>query len=177
MTTRRRCLSLHRDVCASVIAVQRRLGTLAAESTESRDRIMSQANRHAPLEIRVWQLAGALHANIPRSVVRTPRVIEHRPNGAEAPIGHREFADLALNILNLLVPPQRQLGGDFEPVKCFRGHCSAFAARYHADFAEQFIKMLPAGAAAIRTADIVAWIEQRRRAQGAEESHAVALSA
>jgi hypothetical protein len=138
---------------------------------------MSQANRHEPPEIRVWQVAGALHANIPRSVVRTPRIIEHRPHGAEPPIGQREFADLALNILNMLVPPQRQLGGDFEPVKCFRGHCSAFAARYHADFAQEFIKPLPSGAAVINTADVVAWIEQRRRAQGAAERQAVALSA
>jgi hypothetical protein len=137
---------------------------------------MSHTNRHAPAEIRVWQVAGALHANIPRSVVRTPRVIEHRSSSAEAPIGHREFADLALNILNLLMPPKRELGGDFEPVKCFRGHCSAFAARHHADFADEFIKMLPAGAAAIRTADITDWIDERRRGQGAAEPRAVALS-
>jgi hypothetical protein len=137
---------------------------------------MSQWNYHAPSEIRVWQVAGALHANIPRSVVRTPRIIEHRSNALEPPIGHRELADLALNILNLLVPPQRQLGGDFEPVKCFRGQCSTFAARHHADFAEEFIKMLP-GAAGISTADILEWIEQRRRGQGAAESRPIALSA
>jgi hypothetical protein len=138
---------------------------------------MSEPSHLAPSEIRVWQVAGALHANIPRSVVRTPRVIEHRSSGSEPPIGHRELADLALNILNLLMPPRREVGGDFEPVKCFRGHCSSFAARHHADFADELIRMLPAGAAAIRTADIVDWIERRRCGQGAAQSRAVALSA
>jgi hypothetical protein len=118
-----------------------------------------------------------LHANIPRTVVRTPGVIEHRPRGREPGPGHREFADLALNILNVLMPPQSQLGGDYEPVKCFRGHCSAFAARHHEHFAREFVEMLPAGGGALRTVDVESWIEQRRRAQGIAATQDIALSA
>jgi hypothetical protein len=138
---------------------------------------MHALNDSRPSEIRVWQVAGVLHASIPRTVVRAPRLLEHRPNGAQRAPSHREFADLALNILNLLMPPQRQLGGDYAPVKCFRGYCSAFAARHHAEFSRELLEMLPPGGGALRTADIEGWIEQRRRAQGGAESHDVALSA
>ena len=36
-------------------------------------------------EIRVWRVGEAIHANIPRSVVKEPPVIDHRP-GAHAPV-------------------------------------------------------------------------------------------
>ena len=44
-------------------------------------------------EIRLWRVAHAMHANIPRSVVRQPTVMEHRPE-YQAP-GRRELLDLA----------------------------------------------------------------------------------
>jgi hypothetical protein len=134
-------------------------------------------NPHAPREIRVWQVASVLHANIPRSVVRAPRVVEHRPSGKERGPGSREFADLALNILNVLMPPKRELGGEFEPVKCFRGYCSAFAARHHADFAREFVAILPSGGGALRTADVERWIEQRCNGQGVAGADDIALRA
>jgi hypothetical protein len=136
---------------------------------------MATINPHAPREIQVWQVANVLHANIPRSVLRAPQIVEHRPNDKKRDVGPNEFADLALNILNLLMPPQRDLGGDFEPVKCFRGHCSAFAARHHAEFAREFVAMLPAGGGALRTADIEHWIDQRDKE--APGPRGIALSA
>jgi hypothetical protein len=130
-----------------------------------------------PLEISVWRVAGILHASIPRSVVRAPLLIAHRPSGQEPVPGHREFADLALNILNVLVPPQKDLGGDHEPVKCYRGHCSAFAERHHEDFARELVAKLPAASGSLKTVDIDSWIERRRRMQAAADSHDMALSA
>jgi hypothetical protein len=113
-------------------------------------------------EIRVWRVGQAIHANIPRSVVKEPPVIDHRP-GAQAPVldkGQQE--DLALNVLNLFVPPELGAADETEPVKCHRGHCSAFAARYHEAFAHAFIDPLPVTGGAIGSAVIVAWIEHCR---------------
>jgi hypothetical protein len=131
---------------------------------------MSSVKQYAPLEIRVWRVAGALRANIPRTVVRTPQVIDHRPRNPEAPIGHREFADLALNILNVLLPWRRDATGDLAPVKCFRGHCSAVAARYHVEFAREFLRVLPAEGGCLKTADIVGCLDDRKRMQTVLES-------
>ena len=62
-------------------------------------------------EIRVWRVGEAIHANIPRSVVKEPPVIDHRP-GAQAPVPDRgQLEDLALNILNLFVPPEQGAAG------------------------------------------------------------------
>jgi hypothetical protein len=110
-------------------------------------------------EIRLWRVAHAIHANIPRSVVRQPTVIQHRPDGAAARPGRRELLDLALNILTLFVPPKRGALDDSQPVKCFRGYCSAFAARHHEQFARDFIDELAGNGGTIATARIRAWIE------------------
>lgn len=125
-----------------------------------------------PPAIRVWRVAAIIHASIPRTVVRTPTVVEHRRDRAERPPGDRELYDLALNILNVFVEPRRGATGEIEPVKCFRGQCSSFAARHHVDFARDFLKTMPAEGGAIPTAAILAWIEQRRRAAVAELAHA-----
>lgn len=134
-----------------------------------------------PPAIRVWRVAAIIHASIPRTVVRTPTVVEHRRDRVERPPGDRELYDLALNILNVFVEPRRGGTGEIEPVKCFRGQCSSFAARHHVDFAREFLRTMPAEGGAIPTAAILAWIEQRRRAAVAEladaESYLEALSA
>jgi hypothetical protein len=113
-------------------------------------------------EIRLWRVAHVIHANIPRSVVRQPGVIEHRPSEHSARPGRRELLDLALNILTLFVPPQRGALDDREPIKCFRGYCSAFAARHHLQFARDFIDDLAGEGGAIPSAQIRAWIELQR---------------
>lgn len=113
-------------------------------------------------EIRLWRVAHAIHANIPRSVVRQPALIEHYPEGAVPPPGRRELLDLALNILNLFVPPRKGALDHAEPVKCFRGSCSAFAARHHEQFMHDFIDDLAGSGGTIDSARIRAWIEIQR---------------
>jgi len=135
---------------------------------------------HAPREIRVWRVAAIIHASIPRTVVRTPTVIDHRRDSVERPPGDRELYDLALNILNVFIEPRRGAGGELEPIKCFRGHCSSFAARHHGAFAREFLRALPAEGGVLATARIAAWIEQRHRAAyelADAESYLDALSA
>ena len=110
-------------------------------------------------EIRLWRVAHAIHANIPRSVVRQPALIEHHPDGEVPPPGRRELLDLALNILTLFVPPKKGARDHAEPVKCFRGNCSAFAARHHEQFMHDFIDDLAGTGGTIASARIRAWIE------------------
>jgi hypothetical protein len=112
-------------------------------------------------EIRLWRVAHAVHANIPRSVVRQPSIIEHRPAAEPSHPGRRELLDLALNILNLFVPPKAGARDHLEPVKCFRGHCSAFAARHHEQFMHDFVDELAGTGGAIASARIRAWIEMQ----------------
>jgi len=112
-------------------------------------------------EIRLWRVAHAIHANIPRSVVRQPSVIEHRPNSQTIRPGRRELLDLALNILTLFVPPSKGARNHFEPVKCFRGYCSLFAAQHHEQFMHDFVDELAGTGGAIPSARIRAWIELR----------------
>ena len=112
-------------------------------------------------EIRLWRVAHAIHANIPRSVVRQPVVIEHRPDGVSIGPGRRDLLDLALNILTLFVPPKRGALDHLQPVKCFRGSCSAFAARHHEQFARDFIDELAGNGGAITSARIRAWVEMQ----------------
>lgn len=125
---------------------------------------MRPTKDHAPREIRVWRISNVIHASIPRTVVRTPTVIDHRRDSVERPAGDRELYDLALNVLNLFMEPRYGATGELEPVKCFRGQCSSFAARHHIEFAREFLRALPTDGGAIATAAITTWIEQRRRA-------------
>jgi hypothetical protein len=74
----------------------------------------------------------------------------------------RERYDLALNVLNCLLPPVRGGQAEREPVKCFRGHCSAFAARYHCDFAREFLPN-SCERLTIETDEVLEWIERRQR--------------
>jgi hypothetical protein len=133
-----------------------------------------------PSEIRIWVVHSAVRASIPRTVVRQPAVIDHRRDSPARPPGDRELFDLALNVLNTFVEPLRGSEGWREPVKCFRGHCSAFAARNHCDFARDFLQDLGEGRV-IETAAIQKWIEchQRRDTEdlGATESHLETLTA
>lgn len=119
-------------------------------------------------EIRLWRVGHAIHANIPRSVVRQPSVIEHRSDQQPARPGRRELLDLALNILTLFVPPKKGARDHVEPVKCFRGHCSLFAAQHHEQFMLDFVGDLAGTGGTIPSARIRAWIEVQLAA-GARE--------
>jgi hypothetical protein len=115
-----------------------------------------------PKTIRIWVVSGVIHASIPRTVVRAPVVVDHRrdSNGEKKP-NKRERYDLALNVLNCLLPPSTRAETEREPVKCFRGHCSALAARYHCDFAHEFLEDLCEGRI-LETGEIREWIDRRR---------------
>jgi hypothetical protein len=128
-----------------------------------------------PSEIRVWVVRNELRASIPRTVVREPVPVNHRRDSAEPPVGDREVYDLALNVLNSFVEPRHGAEGECEPVKCFRGDCSAFAARHHCDFACDFLHELR-GSRVIETAEIQSWIDHRLHA-GETEWHLERLRA
>ena len=113
-----------------------------------------------------------MHANICRTVVRQPIVIEHRPDEGSSRPSRRDLLDLSLNILNLFVEPKRGALDEREPVKCFRGYCSAFAARHHEQFMRDFVDELAEAGGSIPSARIRAWIEQRRASNAVLFAHA-----
>ncbi len=122
---------------------------------------MERTFESAPQTIRIWVVRGVIHASIPRTVVRAPVLIDHRRESVVRMPSKRERYDLALNILNCLLPPASGAQVEREPVKCFRGHCSAFAARYHCDFARDFLHDLYERLT-IETREIREWIERHQ---------------
>ena len=125
-------------------------------------------------QIRLWRVGGAIHANIRRSVVTQPPVIDRRPSAAPPVPDRGQQLDLALNILNLFVPPDFGALGEQAPVKCYRGHCSAFAARHCEAFAKSFLEPLAPAGGAIDSAAIVAWIERCRESVDAKRGSVAA---
>ena len=134
---------------------------MSVEGFENRAKVNSVGDT-ALSEIRLWRVAHVIHANISRSVVRQPSVIEHRPGDGSSRPSRRELLDLALNILNLFVPPKRGALDEQMPLKCFRGYCSAFAARHHEQFMRDFVDELAGTGGSIPSTRIRAWIEMRR---------------
>jgi hypothetical protein len=134
---------------------------------------MSTIENNVLPEIRLWRVAHSMHANISRTVVRQPIIIQHRPDDGSSQPSRRELLDLALNILNLFVEPKRGALDEREPVKCFRGYCSAFAAQHHLQFARDFVDELAATGGSIPSARIRAWIEQRQASNAVLFSHAI----
>ncbi len=122
---------------------------------------MNRILEPTPQVIRIWVVRGIIHASIPRTVVRAPVLIDHRRESVVRAPSKRERYDLALNILNCLLPPASGAQAEREPVKCFRGHCSAFAARYHCDFARDFLQDL-CERLTIETGEMREWIEHRQ---------------
>ncbi len=114
----------------------------------------------SPQTIRIWVVRGVVHASIPRTVVRAPVLVDQRRELVVRAPSKRERYDLALNILNCILPPSPGAQAEREPVKCFRGHCSAFAARYHSDFSRDFLQDLRERLT-IETGQIQEWIEHR----------------
>ena len=56
-------------------------------------------------EIRVWRVGESIHANIPRSVVKKPPLIDHRPGGSAPTTDRGQLEGLARNVLNVVVAP------------------------------------------------------------------------
>lgn len=87
------------------------------------------------------------------NVART--VVHHSPTGYEFGYGGSGPADLALNVLNLFVPP----GADgLPPVRCYRHSASRTAWQLHQPFKWKFIGPLPEEGGVIPGALIRAWI-------------------
>lgn len=114
-------------------------------------------------DVRIWRngdTAQPCGASIPRSV------IWHSPDGFNFGYGGSGPADLALNILNAFVPPvERSDDDDYtgeplatDPVPCFKGKCSQFAAQHHQAFKAEFIAVLRDPGGTISAATIQAWI-------------------
>lgn len=122
---------------------------------------MKRVLEPCPQTIRIWVVRGVIRASIPRTLVRAPFLIDHRREDVGRIVSKCERYDLALNILNCLLPPTPGAQTEREPVKCFRGYCSAFAARYHCDFARDFLKDLK-DRRTLETGEIAAWIECRQ---------------
>jgi hypothetical protein len=122
---------------------------------------MTRISESFPQTIRIWVVRGVIHASIPRTVVRAPVLVDSRRDSVVRTPSKRERYDLALNILNCLLPPSSGAQVEREPVKCFRGQCSAFAARYHCDFARDFLQDLYERLT-IETGEIREWIEHRQ---------------
>ena len=81
-------------------------------------------------EIRVWHASANHSCQHPRTVVRTPTVIDHRRDNKPRPPGDRAKAvRLGAQILNVFMEPRRGASGEIEPIKCFRGQCSACSPR------------------------------------------------
>lgn len=82
-------------------------------------------------------------------------VICHSPSGYEWGYRGSGPSDLALNILNWLVPP----GADgMEPVRCWNGACSRTAWALHHDFKESFLAGMPREGGEIPGTVVLTWI-------------------
>lgn len=91
--------------------------------------------------------------NVPVSVV------QHSPTGFAWGYGGSGPADLALNILNLFVPP----GTDgFPKCKLYEGYASFTANVLYQDFKRAYIEILPHEGGTIKGEEIRAWIDRNK---------------
>ena len=98
---------------------------------------------------------GTVVTNVPRTV------IHHSPTGYEFGFGGSGPADLALNVLNLFVPP----GADgLPPVRCYRHTASRTAWQLHQSFKWKFIGPLPEEGGVLPGTLIRAWIAEQQPA-------------
>lgn len=132
-------------------------------------------------DVRIWR-DGISIAPCGASVPWT--VIWHSPDGWNFGYAGSGPADLALNILNAFVPPrvlsedeletdEEFVEGETDPVRCYQGVCSRFAARWHQDFKWEFIAPLQAPGGTLAAEMIKSWIESRRQRQEKESSSAI----
>lgn len=108
-----------------------------------------------PQDARADPPRGRVVTNVPRTV------IHHSPSGYEFGFGGSGPADLALNVLNLFVPP----GADgLPPVRCYRHTASRTAWQLHQPFKWKFIGPLPEGGGVLPGTLIRAWIAEQQPA-------------
>lgn len=121
-------------------------------------------------DVRVWRETeqGAVHVNVPRCA------IWHSPTGFECGYAGSGPADLALNILNAFVPPRAEKPSnnweddrEDDPLPCFRGVTSRFAARHHQEFKRDFIQGMDRMGGKLEARRILEWIAAARHARAA----------
>lgn len=93
--------------------------------------------------------------DVPHTVVR------HSPTGLEWGYAGSGPADLALNVLNAVVPP---CSDDLAPVRCQHGWASDTAMRLHQDFKCDIVSGIPRNGGVLAMAEVRAWLD--RAAQG-----------
>ncbi len=151
-----RCVSCKKPL-SDPVSISRGMGPVCWASTQGKlDKNPTEENRIIGAftgdVVLVRSGKGIIGTNIPQ------KVIHHSPTGFEWGYGGSGPADLSLNILELLIPA----GSDGEePVKCFRGECSATAWRLHQDFKRRFIAAVPREGMTIEGVDIVEWLVKR----------------
>lgn len=96
-----------------------------------------------------------VHTNIPHLVV------EHSPTGYEFGYGGSGPADLALNIVEVIL---RRLGHDGPTTECYDGECLAEAYRLHQPFKWEFIAGAPRQGYVIPYDMAVTWVKEHAEA-------------
>ncbi len=93
---------------------------------------------------------GAIYACLPRSVRHYSLEMDWGYIGPAS-------AELALNILNWILPPG--IDGD-APIRCEDGECSAVAWRLHRSFLAEFLVRVPHPGGCLHESDIRRWVSQ-----------------
>lgn len=91
------------------------------------------------------------HTNVPHLV------IHHSPSGFEWGYGGSGPADLALNVLELLL---RRMDYRGERMECFDGDCFRLAYKLHQDFKWQFVTAVPREGTTIPLETAEGWLRQ-----------------
>jgi hypothetical protein len=83
-------------------------------------------------------------------------VLHHSPSGFEWSYGGSGPTDLALNILNFILPPKGK-----DKIECWKGICSHKAWELHYEFRNEFLVGMPKAGGEISAATIQDWIKSR----------------
>jgi len=119
-----------------------------------------------------WRLAGDFNGKVvchrfrgdtggPSALTNVPRsVVHHSPTGHEWGYQGSGPSDLALDILNWFLPPNRQ-NGKYE---CWLGKASLKAWQFHHQFKREFLSNMPTSGGIIPKQEILNWINQEVKA-------------
>ncbi|WP_250126307.1 DUF6166 domain-containing protein [Chroococcidiopsis sp. CCMEE 29] len=97
---------------------------------------------------RIGEIGTTALTNVPRAC------IHHSPDGHEWGYLGSGCADLALDILNWFLPPNKENG----VVECFEGYSSSTAWNLHQEFKRDFISQVPHEGGSIKAEVIRQWI-------------------
>lgn len=141
-------------------SIQRGLGPICARKLEALNRKRQEANPSAdaflpiPFEkgIVLRRQGYIVKTNVPHLVVH------HSPTGFEFGYAGSGPADLALNIVEMML---NRLGYQGHRTKCWRGTCFSLAYRLHQAFKVEFIAGAPREGTVIPYPVLEVWVAQR----------------